>query len=541
MGGARLAIIGSVTAAAILFFTLFVGRMTQGPMALLFGGLDLQDSSQIVTKLEAQKVPYELRGNGTEIMVPEDQALRLRLSLAQDGIPSGGTIGYEIFDKSESLGTTNFVQNLNHLRALEGEIGRTIRSIDGVANARVHLVLPHREAFSRDTQEPSASILLKMRGANRLEKPQVLAIQNLIAAAVPGLKASRISIVDDKGTLLARSGDDASDANSPTNVSEIRTGIEERLKREVETLLEKSVGNGSVRAEVTADVDFDRITTNQESFDPDGQVVRSTQSVAENASNTDQEANAGSVSVGNNLPEAQGAKGGTKSNSSNGRQEETVNYEISKTVRTQVREAGVIKRLSIAVLVDGIRGVKDGTKTYTPRSKEELDQLASLVRSAIGFDQKRGDSVEVVNMPFASVEDLPPPIEELNLFGLGKQDLFRIAEMLVLGIVALLVLLLVVRPLLSRALAPRAPAVPGSTPQLSDGSGHGNLALAGPVGSELTALSSDVPRNNIEAMIDIARVEGQVKASSLKKIGEIVDKHPEEAVAIVRSWLYQDS
>lgn len=541
MGGAKLAIIGGVAAAVMVFFVLVVGRMTQGPMSLLFGGLDLQESAQIVAKLEAQKVPYELRGNGTQIMVPEDQALRLRLTMAQDGIPSGGTIGYEIFDKSESLGTTNFVQNLNHLRALEGEISRTIRAIDGVANARVHLVLPQRQAFSRDNQEPSASILLKMRGAVRLERPQVQAVQNLIAAAVPGLKPSRISIVDDKGTLLARGGDATVEAGGASNVAEIRTGIEQRLKHEIETLLEKSVGSGSVRAEITADVDFDRITTNQELFDPDSQVVRSTQTVAENSSSADQDP--GSVSVGNNLPESQGAKGGNRSNSNNGRQEETVNYEISKTVRTQVREAGIVKRLSVAVLVDGVRGVnKDGTKSYAPRAKEDLDQLAVLVRSAIGFDAKRGDSVEVINMPFASYEELPPPIEELNLFGLGKQDLFRVAEMLVLGIVALLVLLLVVRPLLSRALAPRpAELGPPGGLQLADDSAGGSLALPSAIGSELTALSSEVPRNNIEAMIDIARVEGQVKASSLKKIGEIVDKHPEEAVAIVRNWLYQDS
>jgi len=382
--------------------------------------------------------------------------------------------------------------------------------------------------------------LLKMRGATRLDKSQVIAIQNLIAAAVPGLKTSRISIVDDKGELLARSDDGSGNAGTPGSISDIRTSIEERLRREIETLLEKSVGSGSVRAEVTADVDLDRVTTNQETYDPDGQVVRSTQNVTENASNTDQNAASGAVSVGNNLPEAQSTKGGTKSSSSNGRQEETVNYEISKTIRTQVREAGLIKRLSVAVLVDGVRGTKNGVKTYTPRSKEELDQLAALVRSTIGYDQKRGDTVEVVNMPFASVEDLPPPIEELNLFGLGKQDLFRIAEMLVLAIVALLVLLLVVRPLLARALAPRPPGA-SDVPQLTDASGQGGLALAPPVGSELTALSSDVPRNNIEAMIDIARVEGQVKASSLKKIGEIVDKHPEEAVAIVRNWLYQDT
>lgn len=543
MGPSRLAIIGGSAAAAILIFVLVVGRLAQGPMSLLYGGLDMQESGQIVAKLDALHVPYELRGNGTQILVPEDQALRLRLSLAQDGLPSGGTIGYEIFDRTDSLGTTNFVQNLNHLRALEGELARTIRAIEGVSNARVHLVLPRREAFSRDTQEPSASILLKMRGVNRLDRQQVLAVENLVAAAVPGLKASHISIVDDRGTLLARS-DDAGPggATSQTNINEVRGGIEDRMRREIEQLVEKSVGAGNVRAEITADVDFDRITTNQELFDPDGQVVRSTQTVAENAASTDQDSG-NTVSVGNNLPDAKGSKaGGNKSSSNNGRQEETVNYEISKTIRTQVREAGVIRRVSVAVLVNGVRGTgKDGAKTYTPRSKEELDQIATLVRSAIGFDAKRGDSVEVVNMPFAGIEDLPPPIEELNFFGLGKQDLFRVAEMLVLGIVALLVLLLVVRPLLQRALAPRPvdPAAP-SVPMLPDGSSS-LPALPGGVGSELTPLSSEVPRNNIEAMIDIARVEGQVKASSLKKIGEIVEKHPEEAVAIVRNWLYQDT
>jgi len=543
LGGTRVAIMGGITAALIAFFVFVVGRMTTAPMTLLFGELDLQESAQIVGKLETMKVPFELRANGTQILVPDDQVLRLRLTMAQDGLPSGGSIGYEIFDRTESLGTTNFVQNINHLRALEGEIARTIRSIDGVANARVHLVLPKREIFSRENREPTASIVLKMRGSRRLDKSQVIAIENLVAAAVPDLKPSRISIVDERGTLLA-SAAKGSDANAGTasNLTEMKANLEDRLKQSVETLLERSVGVGNVRAEVTADIDFDRVTTNQELFDPDGQVVRSTQSVAENGNSTEQDG--GQVSVANNLPEAKGNQASNKSNNTNARTEETVNYEISKTVRTQTREAGLVRRLSVAVLVNGTQTAKpDGTKAYTPRTPEDLKQLTALAKSAVGFDAKRGDTVEVVNLPFTGAEELPALPQELTVFGLGKVDLFRVAEMLVLGVVALLVILLVVRPLLARALAirPPEPRPQDELQQLTAQAPANGLPPPDAIANALAHMPPGEARTNLEAMIDIARVEGQVKASSLKKIGEIVEKHPEEAVAIMRTWLYQDA
>ncbi len=204
IGATRLAIMAGITAGLVGFFIFVSTRLATPDMRLLYGDLELDDSSQIVATLEAMGVPYKLGGNGNQILVPSDQVLRLRMTMAQEGLPSGGTIGYEIFDRSASPGTTNFVQRINHLRALEGELARTIRSLDQIAAARVHLVLPRRELFSRDEREPSASIVLKLRGPARLNQAQVRAVQHLASAAVAGLRPGRVSIVDHRGTLLAR-------------------------------------------------------------------------------------------------------------------------------------------------------------------------------------------------------------------------------------------------------------------------------------------------------------------------------------------------
>jgi Flagellar biosynthesis/type III secretory pathway lipoprotein len=271
-------------------------------MVLLYGNLDLQESAEIVTRLEAQRIPYQIGSNGTQILVPEDRMLRVRMQLAEAGLPSGGSMGYEIFDKTNALSATNFMQNINHLRALEGELARTIRAIDQVQSARVHLVLPKREVFSRDQREPSASIIIKTKGG-RLDQPQVRAIQNLVASAVPDLKPSRISVVDDRGNLLAGTQEEPDPATAAaTRMEEMRRQAEERLRKNIEALLERSVGIGNVRAEVAVDMDFDRVTTNQELFDPDQQVVRSTQTITEENQSQEGQQN---VTVANNLPEAQ--------------------------------------------------------------------------------------------------------------------------------------------------------------------------------------------------------------------------------------------
>lgn len=542
IGPARLAMLAA-TAAVLLGFFVFLGmKVTQPKMALLYGNLDLETSAEIVTRLEAQKIPYQIAANGAQILVPEDRVLRVRMQLAEGGVTGGSGAGYEIFDKANALSATNFMQNINQLRALEGELARTIRSLDQVQSARVHLVLPRREVFSREQREPSASIVIKTRGG-RLDQPQVRAIQNLVASAVPDLKPTRISVVDDRGNLLAGTQEEADPATATANrLSDMRRQIEDRLRKNVEALIERSVGVGNVRAEISVDMDFDRVTTNQELFNPDQQVVRSTQTITENNQSQEGQQN---VTVANNLPEAQG-QGGTQATSTANRTEELVNYEISKTIRTQVREAGVVRRVSAAVLVNNIIQVDgQGQRSYLARSPEELQQLGTLVRNAIGFDQGRGDTVEVVSMRFAEPGDIPEEVDPASLpifLGLTKDELFRIGEIAGYVLLGLLAMLLVVRPLIRRVLeASResedippgmlTPAAPG-LPMVVGGAPIAELPAAPDAGMA-------PPTPGIESMIDIARIEGQVKASSLKKIGEIVDKHPEEAVSIIRNWLYQ--
>jgi flagellar M-ring protein FliF len=540
LGPIRLLTIAGVLAGVVGFFFFLMTRLTAPDMALLYNDLSTSDSGRIVGKLESMNVPYELRGNGTSILVPNEQVLRLRMTMAQEGLPAGGNIGYEIFDKSDSLGTSSFVLNINHLRALEGELSRTIGSLAYVRSARVHLALPKRELFQRDQQEPTASVVLQMNGGRRLEKSEVLAIQNLVAAAVPRLKPARISIVDGQGTLLARGqdGDAASGVGSQTG-DEAKTAYESRAVRMVEEMLERILGPGRVRAEVTAEMDFDRISTTSETFDPDGQVVRSTQTVAENSNS--REAAGSTVSVQNNIPtqptpNGDGAAG--TANASN-RNEETVNYEISRTTKTHVRESGSVKRLSVAVAVDGNY---DAQKAYQPRSPEELAQLARLVKSAVGFDEKRGDSVEVINMRFAggpdATDDGPRP-----LFGLDKNDYIRIAEMVTLGIVGVLVILLVVRPIVRRFLEALPEAIANSKQMIADTTAAAKPALpdhsSGMLGLA-PAMAGDVGAM-IESTIDMHKIDGRVRESSVKKIGEIVEKHPEEAVNIIRNWMYRDN
>lgn len=548
LGPARLGLMAAVAASTLAFFIYLTSRLATPEMALLYADLDPQDSGQIVSRLEQRDTPFRIGADGTQIFVPADEVGRMRVAMAEEGLPAGGSIGYEIFDRSEGLGTTSFVQNVNHVRALEGELARTIRAITRIKQARVHLVLPKRELFSRDRQEPTASIVIAMQGAQRLERQQVLAIQHLVSAAVPGLKPTMVSIIDSGGNLLARNAEEGDLQGTSTTAEEMRVAHETRLIRTVEELLERSVGRGNVRVQVSADMDFDRITENAETFDPDGQVVRSTQTVEEQSGSTDGQG-LPPVTVGGNLPDANLGAGDPNGSQSNAlRNEETVNYEISKTVTTHVRESGAVRRLSVAVLVNGTTTVaEDGTTNYEPRSAEEMQQLSSLVRSAVGLNEERGDKLEIVNLPFADAGVNLDAGEGSGFFGFTEAQLMRVAEVLVLGVVAVLVLLLVVRPLVGRMVEGGGGNANAGVGRLADRSGAGaggQAALAGPGldGEEhLQPSSSEVVAEEIDQMIDLNKVEGRVRASSVRKIGEIVDKHPDEAVAIIRNWLYQEA
>ena len=565
LGPSRLAILGGVTLGLIGFFIFLTMRITTPAMSLLYSDLSQDDSTQIISQLEAKGIPYELADGGNTLMVPSNQVSRIRMAMAEEGLPMGGSVGYEIFDEQSTLGTTSFVQNINRVRALEGELERTIRSIERIQSARVHLVIPKRELFAKEQKQPTASIALKLKGG-KLPPAQVAAVQHLVAAAVEGLDPELVAIVDERGNMLA-SGQGQGDAQASSLLQERNQAFEDRIRRRVEDILESIVGPNKSRVQVSAEVDYNKVTENSEIYDPDGQVVRSTQTTEEQNEENERAGASGTVTVGNNLPDADlnNANADT-SVSRNNRVAETVNYEISKTTKVEVHEAGRIRRLSVAVLVDGLYSFDpDGNRLYQERPEEELDKIRTLVESAVGFDQSRGDRVAIQNIKFADLreEQFQEEIPDDTFLGLTKADMMKIAETLVLGIVAVLVVLLVVRPLLARIGASdgvpeqlgggalTSLAMPGLEPGAMLGADPSQIAAHGGLtdlhGQPLTATSgSALPppppmQSETEQMIDMAHIEGQVKMSSIRKVGEIVDKHPEEALSIIRAWLYESS
>jgi flagellar M-ring protein FliF len=564
LGAARMAAMAAVTLTLIGFFSFLMIRMTTPQMVPLFTDLSMEDSAAIIKDLDRQAIPYQLKNDGAAVLVAKDKVARLRMKLAEGGLPKGGGVGYEIFDKSDALGSTTFVQNINHLRALEGELARTISSLDRVQAARVHLVLPDRPLFSRDKIDPTASIVLKVRGT--LEPQQVRAVRHLVATAVNGLRPERVSVIDETGKLLA-DGAAQSDPLEGAGADERKAAYEKRLREQVETIVSSVVGPDHARVEITADFDLNRITQTTDKFDPDGRVVRSSQTREESASSSDNKG--GPVSVGSELPGAGKTPGEAPTNDQNRKSEEIVNYEISRTTKTEVTEAGRVNRISAAVLVDGIYTKNDkGEVSYQPRSKEDIDHIAALVRSAIGFDAKRGDQVEVVNLRFA--ETTPTPISEptgwMSYVQFTKDDIMRFAEQGVMVVLGLIVLLFVVRPLVRRIVTPEA----GN--QAAFAGAAGRAGVAGAIGAQYVAggspgsggvinnagVGTSAPStaniaamagvqeavavsNRTSAMIDVAQVQGQVHAQSVEKVGELAEKNPTAAVSIIRNWLQEDA
>jgi flagellar M-ring protein FliF len=502
-------------------------------MSPIYTDLSIEDSGKIVSELEKANVPYELRANGTQILVPSDQMLRLRLSLAQQGLPSGGSIvGYEIFDRSETMGTSSFVMNINMLRALEGELSRTIASLSQVEFARVQLVVPKQELFTRDKLEPTASVVLKLRGSLELSKEEVRAITHLVAASVPGLKPSKVTVVDSTGQMLAGgTGDDSDASASAATSNEYQVAYETHLRNKLESLLEKSLGVGKVKVTVSADIDFDRIVTNSETYDPDGQVVRSVQT-GEDKEQSDEKDGRGNTSVANNLPGAQANQSNNGSSRIVDKTDETTNYEISKTVENHVQETGKVNKLSVAVLVDGdYADAKDGKQTYTPRSAADLQEIDSLVKSAIGYDEKRGDKVDVVNMRFTA------PVEEASGFSFMdwlKQDLNNIIQTLVFGGVAVLVILMVIRPLIKRFLeTPQGM----QTPELA---GVGAAAMlnapAMPPTPRLPGTPAPPDAAAAQQQATAQQAQEDAQANSFTRLNELVEKSPDDALSVLRQW-----
>jgi flagellar M-ring protein FliF len=486
--------------------------------ALLYSNLSPEDAGAVVEKLKAQKIPYKVSGPDA-VMVPEDRVYELRLQMASEGLPQGGAVGFELFDKN-SMGMTDFVQKLNYRRGLEGELAKTIGQLTEVHQARVHLMIPERTLFSEKQESSSASVVLKLRGGNVLSEGQVQGIVHLVASSVEGLSPEKITVVDTHGTILSRSTDASYGAQMSNYQMEYQRNLEKGLEERVESMLDRAVGAGKVIARVSSVLNFKQVETTEEKYDPDGQVVRSEQRAQENTSGSST-ASGGVPGVLSNLPGAKAenpqAATGKGASSQGKKSSETINYDISKSVSRIVEPTGSIKQISVAVLIDGTYAAGGGTDQgtagkYTPRTAEEMKKYEDIVKKAVGFNTDRGDQVEVVNTPFETNvpggEETAPAPSTVQKFTF----LLPFLKYGVAGIAVILLFLLVIKPMMKTLLAPNIPAI--------------SAALVPRGGMSMTELEQRGSYPQIAG-------EGEVK----DQVGRIIRENPQQAAKLLKSWI----
>lgn len=530
-GPARLLAALGVTGlvAATLFAIMF--KVGGEEKALLYSGLSLKDASAVTESLDKDKIKYELSSDGTSIYVPRSKIATARMDLAAEGLPGQASIGYEIFDKQDAMGQTSFVQNINKLRALEGELARTIDSLDTVENARVHLVIPEKQLFETNQDPPTASIVVGLQRGN-LSDAQITAIRNLVASSVKGLTPDKITILDERGELLA-SAQTSGEAQAGAMDNQ-KAQYEERTRKRIQEMLEGLVGTGAVRVQVSADMDFSQINQTEESFDPDKVVPRSTRTVEETAADKSAD---NAVTQGQNVPDgtAAAAAGGASSNTN--RTDETVNYEISKTTKTSITVPGTVTRLSVAVAVDGVTtpAAKAGEESkWAPRTEEEMSRITALVRSAAGINDDRGDKIEVANVRFARA-GLDIGTKSPKKFDFDKNDIMRAVELLALALIAVAMIFFVARPMI-KGMFGEGGTFAGKNGALGIPVG---TQMAMPTGGSIDALPSSGGDITGNETVDIARIQGAVNANAMKQVSEVVNENPEQTVSVIRSWLQE--
>lgn len=563
LGRQKLFVLG---AAGVGVFALVIASafmLSREEMVRLYSGLDPEMSGKLVAALEEQGAQVRVAEDGS-ILAPASDAPRLRMAMAAQGLPQRNGLGYELFDEQRSVGLTSFMQRINRTRALEGELSRSILTMDGVESARVHLVLPERDAFSRQPAEPTASVVVRSRTAGTLSAQQAAAIRHLVASAAPRLTTENVTVLDAQHGMIAGPGNDAGPSAA---AGDARRQVEADLRASVERMLSPVLGAGSLRVEVAAELVTAREVIREETFDPRSGALRSEQTVEE-LDDTAEAADTGAVSIEQNLPEGDiDEDTGTSARSSSERVEQTRNFELSSIIRERVLEPGDVKRLAVAVIVDeaalSAMTLDDGTTTRPDPA--QLAMIDSLVKAAVGFSPARGDVVEVAHMPFADPllpATAPPP----SIAMVAAERAGDITKWVVFGILGLTLVIVVLRPIARAAAADRqnaatepseASALTAAGPSATglDAQGDTPAALAPPDGDpanaalesqaagegELPALPSPTIAETLDQMMDLRDVEGEVRASSLQKLGRIVEDHPDEAVAIIRSWIYEEA
>ena len=424
---------------------------SQPQYQLLYANLEPKAASAVLDELKSEKVTYRLGEGGKAIFVPSKRVYDLRLSLAGKGLPSAGGEGLEIFDRN-AMGATRFMQEVNYQRALQSELVRSITQIHGVRGARIHIVTPKESLFVEDRQQARASVILNVDPDERMKGQQVKAIAYLVAGAIKGLEPSRVAIVDSNGAIL-QSGEGEDDSPTALSGDELsyQFTLEKERKERIEAILGRVVGPDHVIARVTAFLDFKHSESTAEVFDPDATAIRSQHTHARTSSRSGV-ATGGVAGVDANLPGRAAAPTPTPTPKGENDRDETVNYEVTKTVTRTVAPVGQIKRLTAAVLVDGsykeVTG-KDGvvTREFVPRTPEEIAHFTALVKSAVGYNADRGDQVEVVSMPFTG-DEVAAPVEPAPAWQQYVPLILAIGRYVAVVIVFLLFFLLFVRPLM---------------------------------------------------------------------------------------------
>lgn len=508
-GRATIILVGGGAIAALLWITLSTHRPD---MTTLFSQLNPADAGAIVDELKGSKVAYRVVDGGTRILVPSNVVHETRLHLATRGLPQGGGVGFEIFDRT-TLGTTDFVQRLNYQRALQGELARTIGQLKEVTTARVHLALPQPSVFTEQEKPATASVVLNLRPGARLTPEQVRGIVHLVSSSVEGLNADRVTVIDTSGKLIARPAEGGLNSGS-TGQFEAQEAVEVELERRVRTMLEEILGPNKATVRVSAQMDFTSVERTEERFDPRG-VIKSEQRTTETqqSSTTTPTAVAG---VASNVPDQAAQSPSGQSTAKSTKEAETVQYDVSKVFERKVVSPGELKRVSVAVMVDGTyKTVPDGKggerKEYVPRKTEELEKIKVAVKNAVGFQSARGDEVEVVEFPF----DTSAMEKERVLMDEAERKAFwdSLIKPVVIAVGVLLALIFGLRPLIRSLKERRTPAfdIPGplSMPQ------PGPTSLdTGPAPAPALDVASDDPLR--EGLMELARNNPNVVAQLVR-------------------------
>jgi flagellar M-ring protein FliF len=516
----RLALIG-VSAAVLGAFALIVmwgGRPAYRP---LFASLNQEDAAAIVERLKERKAPYRLAGGGGTIEVPEESLYELRLALATEGLPQGGGVGFEVFDRS-AFGATEFVQRVNLQRALQGELSRTIRQFPQVAHARVHLTIPERSLFVREAQRPQATVVLQLHPGTSLQPSQLQGIVHLVASAVQSMQAQDVHVVDTTGRVLYSPRDGQEGEGASGRILERQVDMERRLEAKIQGILEPVLGSNRVVARVHVDLDPRRVEQTEEQYDPDRSAVRSEQRSSERSVGAGPSAG-GVPGVLSNLPDAKAPGATGNSSSTFQRENETVNYEVNRLTRRTVATGGEVRRLTVAVLVDGVKKAvagSDGKETWSvvARSPEETKQYEEIVKQAVGFNAQRGDELQVASVPFERMDEAreaPSGIVDLA----ERWSTSPLVRHGVILLLSLLFLLLVVRPLVRGVLSVLEAPEPSSnlprTVRELEG-GHSGTALPKPSATQ-HAIPSVVPAPALPVeVMQMAEMDPQRFAAALK-------------------------